>query len=236
MSSTPRRAGRRRRSRRAGGRTLRRPDRSRRCPAARATVVRSDSGSSPATPTSGSRNGRLRCTGPVSRRREHPLRQRSPRCPVGLVGNSGVVEPAHRSAVQVELVDRLRRADAPQLRGAVGRGDDHRDVAEPRLDHGRMEVRRCRAAGAQQHRRHAVESQSECDECGDPLVVHHVHRRAPHVRPERPPSGCSATRAPRRHGEPRTGSTRRRTSAQAVALALPIGLPVRGHATRRYEA
>ena len=79
-------------------------------------------GRRPGSPTSGSRNGRLRCTGPGGRsivatttcaasdrqRARHPL-----------VGHARVDEAADRAAEQVLLVDRLRRA---RRRGARAAG------------------------------------------------------------------------------------------------------------------
>ena len=117
-------------------------------------------GSGPGSPTSGSRNGRLRCTGPSAAAANARAPERPPRRRGGGVGHAGVVEPAHRPAVQVRLVDRLRRADVAQLRRPVGGQHDHRDLRQPGLDHGRVEVGRRRAARAQQDRRRPAEARA----------------------------------------------------------------------------
>ena len=78
----------------------------------------------------------------------------------GGVGHAGIVEPAHRPAVQVGLVDRLRRADVAQLRRPVGGDDEHRDLRQPGLDDRRVEVGRRRAARAQQDRRRPAEARA----------------------------------------------------------------------------
>ena len=63
-------------------------------------------------------------------------------------------------------------------------------VGQAGLDHGGMEVRGRRAARAQQHRGRAAEADPEGDECGNPLVVHHVHRHVA-VRCEGDGHGCA---------------------------------------------
>ena len=84
--------------------------------------------------TSGSRKGRLRWTGPgrppTRARRVRPglAGQRAPvagRARPGL-GQAGLAEPAHRGAVQLDLVDGLVGADPPQLRRPVGGEHDQR--------------------------------------------------------------------------------------------------------------
>ena len=97
-------------------------------------------------------------------RGDAPAAERPPAAGGGRIGNTRVVEPAHRAAVQVGLVDRLRCADVAQLRWTVGGDDEHRDVGQPAFDDGRMEVGRGRAARAQQHGGAAVEPEAEGDE------------------------------------------------------------------------
>ena len=161
---------------------------------------RDAAGSSPGVPVSGSRNGRLRCTGPW--RAALQARNASDRH-VGAPAASGTPGSWNQRTdrrVQVRLVDRLRGADVAQLRWPVGRDHQHRDVGEPGLDDGGMEVGRRRAARAQQHRRHAVEADPEGDERGHPLVVHDVHR---HVMVRRQGDRHRrASRARRDHGVP----------------------------------
>ena len=73
----------------------------------------------PAAPSSGSRNGRLRCTGPVPPAATLRAGERTPVERRGGVGDARIVEPAHGAAVQIGLVDRLGRAD---IRGAPAAG------------------------------------------------------------------------------------------------------------------
>ena len=103
-----------------------------------------------------------------------PGAERAPHGRGRRVGHARVVEPAHRAAVQVGLVDGLRGPDVAQLRRPVGGDDDHRDIGEPRLHDGRMEVGGGRPTRAQQHGGHPVESGAEGDEGGDALVVDDV--------------------------------------------------------------
>ena len=95
------------------------------------------------------------------------------------VGDAGIVEPPHGAAVEVGLVDRLRRADVAQLGRAVGGHDEHRHVRQAGLDDGRVEVGRRRAARAQQHGRRPAEPEPEGDERRRPLVVDDVHGERP---------------------------------------------------------
>ena len=69
--------------------------------------------------------------------------------------HTGIVEAPHDRAVELGLVDGLRRADAVQLGRTVGGEHQHRHTRQVGLDHRRVEVRGGRAAGAQQRRRHA---------------------------------------------------------------------------------
>jgi hypothetical protein len=89
------------------------------------------------------------------------------------------------------LIDRLGGADISQFRRPVRRDHQHRDVGEPGLDDGRVEVGRRGAARAQQHRRHAVEPDPEGDERGSPLVVHDVHGHVV-IRSQRHRHRCAA--------------------------------------------
>ena len=202
---------RRRRSRRAGGRARAAPGRWWRCRAAPAAAGRSAGGTSPTSPSNGSRNGRLRCTGPCAAVLNDPLRERAPARPGSAAsGGGGVVEPAHRPAVQLDLVDRLRGADATQLGRPVGGEHDHRHVRQAGLDHGRMEVGGRRAAGAQQHGGRRRRARARARRTRRPA---RRARRAPPARRERrapAPSACCATRARRRRAARRTAPIRRR--------------------------
>ena len=128
---------------------------------------------------SGSRKGRLRWTGP-GRPPAPPERVRpglaGQRAPVGghprpLLGQPGLAEPAHRAAVQLDLVDRLVGAGAGELGRPVGGQHQQRDRRLVGLDHGRVEVGRRRPGGAQhRHRPPAGLGQAEGGERRGPLV------------------------------------------------------------------
>ena len=100
---------------------------------------------------SGSRQGRLRWTGPGrgSPRAAAKARQASRAVVqqpvvVGLV-RADFAEPAHRGAVELQLVDRLPGADPAQLRRAVGgqRDQRHAPTRRPRRSPGGSWRRRC---------------------------------------------------------------------------------------------
>ena len=87
------------------------------------------------------------------------------------LGQAALAEPAHRGAVQLDLVDGLVGADPPQLRGPVGGEHDERHAGLVGFDHRGMEVGRCRARGAQhRHRAAAGLGQAERGERGGALV------------------------------------------------------------------
>ena len=80
-------------------------------------------------------------------------RQRSP-CPGGVVtGHARGVEPPHRTAEQVGLVDGLGGTHVEQFGRAVRGEDDHRHAREVRLDDGGVEVRAGCARRAENYRR-----------------------------------------------------------------------------------
>ena len=111
-----------------------------------------------------------------------------------LVGDAGVVEPAHGAAVEVGLVDGLRGADVAQLGRPVGGADEQRHAGLVGLDDGGVEVRRRRAAGAQRHRRRRAgrrcrQAEPERHERGAPLVVVHVDADARSSRSRASASG-----------------------------------------------
>ena len=139
-------SGRRSRRRAAGGGV---PPRSR--PAVR-TPGRVDQGSP--VGTSGSRNGRLRCTGPAGGPRGLGTAAAATRPPGAsgtrpVIGCADLAEPPHRVAVELQLVDGLARARIAQLRRPVGGAHDERHPCVTRLQHRGMEVRGGGARGAQ---------------------------------------------------------------------------------------
>ena len=140
----------------------------------------------------------MRCTGPgrspVARAHASDASERHVvRC--SSTGDAGIVEPADRVAVQVGLLDGLRRADAVQLRRTIGGQHQHRHARLMGLDDRCVKVRGGGAAGAQQRRRYAGRQRdAESGERSRPLVVEDVdfevgpggqrqrHRRAPRTR------------------------------------------------------
>ena len=93
------------------------------------------------------------------------------------VGHSGVVEPAHRVAEELHLVDGLPRAGVAQLGRAVGGAHDQRDAAVVRLEHRGVEVRG-RGARRAQHDHGTARSpaaSAEGEERRRALVEVHVH-------------------------------------------------------------
>ena len=87
------------------------------------------------------------------------------------LGQAGLAEPAHRGAVQLDLVDGLVGAYPPQLRGAVGGEHEERHARLVGFDHRRVEVGRRRARGTQHRYRTAAGlGQAERGERGRALV------------------------------------------------------------------
>ncbi len=83
--------------------------------------------------------------------------------------------PPHGGAVELTLVDGLRCPDPVQLRWPIGGEDQQRHVGLVRLDHRRVELGRCGAAGAQHDRRSSRhQTQAERHERRGALVVVHV--------------------------------------------------------------
>ena len=134
--------------------------------------------------TSGSRNGRLRCTGPgrqlsdSATARHASARQTAPR----RVGRSG------GPGSQNQRRQRLRRGAADRLSGPhpvstkfgrpVGRAHQQRHPRVRRLDHGRVEVRGRGPRRAQDHdRAPAREGDTQCAKRGRTLVEHYLVRR-----------------------------------------------------------
>ena len=94
---------------------------------------------------------------------------------VGLVG-ADFAEPAHRRAVELDLVDRLPGADPAQLGRPVGGQDDQRHARLVRLADRRVVVGRGRAGGAEQrHRRPRRLRGAEREEGRRALVDDHAH-------------------------------------------------------------
>ena len=103
--------------------------------------------------TSGSRNARLRCTGPglrVSVPDAADQARPAERAPVSsqardALGHPDLGEHAHRVAEELDLVDRLVRPGRPQLRGTVGGQHQQRDAGLIGLERppGARSRRRC---------------------------------------------------------------------------------------------
>ena len=140
----------------------------------------------------------------------------APRALLGGLGDARVVEPPHRAAEQVGLVDGLGGADADQLRRPIGGEHEHRHVRQAGLDDRGVEVHRRGPAGAQQQRRASRRGRGRGRRTPPPA------RRAPRAPPGRrerrspAPSGCCASPAPplrgRRHDGPIRRPAWRRTS------------------------
>ena len=94
--------------------------------------------------TNGSRNGRLRCTGPAggpsASATARDANGRHERCGRG-VGRTEIAEPVDGGAEQMRLIDRLRGTDAAQLGRPVGGAHEQRHSSVPGFDHCRVQVR-----------------------------------------------------------------------------------------------
>ena len=105
--------------------------------------------------------------------------------PVGVHPRPGLrhadlAEPAHRAPVQLQLVDRLVRAGATQLRGPVGGEHEQRHARLVGLDHRRVEMRGRGARRADHRDRPAAHlRQPQREERGRPLIDPHVQPQAP---------------------------------------------------------
>ena len=127
-----------------------------------------------------------------------------------------LAEPAHRDAVQLQLVDRLAGAPPAQLGRAVGRDDDQRDARLGGLRDRRVEVRARRPGGCQHHRRDTgLLRDAEREEA----------RRSARPRGSRPGSRAPAT-APARAARSATRATR--TRARPRRAPAPRPAPRRG--------
>ena len=146
---------------------------------------------------------------PGARRRERPLGERPPRHRIGFVGHRCVAEPPHRAPVQLDLVDRLRGADAAQLGRSVGGEHEHRHLREAGLDHGRVEVGGSGAARAQQCGGHTVEPEARVRRTPPPARRARRAARSRAAMPAPGPSACSANRARSPRAARRSAPTRR---------------------------
>ncbi len=98
---------------------------------------------------------------------------------------TGIVEPPHRAAEEVGLIDRLAGAGITQLRGPVGRAHDERYPGVVRLDDRGVEVGRRRPRRAQTHRgTPGCERDAERTKRGRAFVEDDVHAQ-PAVSGER---------------------------------------------------
>ena len=136
-------------------------------------------------------------------------------------------------AVQVGLVDRLRRPDVAQLRRPVG--GERRASARPDSPASTTAGWKLAAAVPLVHSSTAgvpAEPEAEGDEAGDALVVDDVHRElGPGGQGERP-SACCATRGRRRRGATPAATTSSSTSVGAERR-LAVGLAVTAGMRRR---
>ena len=169
-----------------------RPGRRRPLTVSSAAGTPSHAGSSPA---SGSRNGRLRCTGPGERvpapRAAATASSATARSisallgvavGVGRLGNGQVGLEPHGRREHPGLAGGLVRADAAQLGRAVGGQQQQRHAGVMRLERGRQQVRDRGARRADHGRRHpCLAPDAERGEAGDALVDAHVQaeRAAP---------------------------------------------------------
>ena len=106
---------------------------------------------------------------------------RPPRRPCsGLIrGHADFAEPLHGPAVEIELVDGLAGAGVAQLGRAIGGADDQGRASVARLEHGGMEVGRCRPRGAEHDGRGSARlGGAEGEEGRRPLVEVHVEADA----------------------------------------------------------
>ena len=150
-------------------------------------------------------------------------RPRRERAPLGTDTGSiararRLVEPAHRVAVQLHLVDGLPRAGVAQLGRPVGGAHDHRDPPVVRLEHRRVEVRRRGARRAQQRRRASGRARdAESEERRRPLVEDaRAHGRG---RRRASASASGADREPgARHASVTPWRTHSSTSVRAKAV------------------
>ena len=105
-------------------------------------------------------------------------------------------EPADRIAVELELVDRLARADVAELRRPIGSEHDHRHTRLVGLDDGRVEVGGGRSGGAQHDGRDpGGEGRPEREEAGAALIEDHSSPRSRAAARGRRRVGWSASRA-----------------------------------------
>ena len=151
---TPRRRRRPPRSQAVDGRPSGRRRHRRQC---RGSVARA-AGRRPGSPTSGSRKGRFRWTGPgrpIHRGHATCGGQRPPRPTCRLVGDARVDERPHRAPEEVRLVDRSGAPHAVQLGRSVGRAHQQRHPGLVGLDHRGVQLDRRGAAGGDHERRTA---------------------------------------------------------------------------------
>jgi hypothetical protein len=176
---------------------------------------------------SGSRSGRFRWTGPGRpferiRRGDGsgpgPPIGRGPSRPGAFFHQRQLGEPLRVAAVQMVLVDRLRRAAIPQLRRPVGGQHDQRNPSQRSLDDGRREVDGGRARRREQdHRAARRPGDAKGEEPGRTLVDEHPHpdsawaRSASASGVEREPGQTTASRMPARA----SSSTKARSGSAA---------------------
>ena len=136
---------------------------------------------------------------------------------VGVVG-ADFAEPAHRGAVELELVDRLPGADPAQLRRAVGGEHDQRHRRLVGLADRRVEVGGRGARGAEHADRRAARLRgAEREEGGGALVDDHASPRSP-----------AGARAPRASGVEREPGESDRVPQPAARQLLDEGRGERG--------
>ena len=141
---------------------------------------------------------------------------------VGVVG-ADFAEPAHRRAVELDLVERLAGADPAQLRRPVGGQRDQRQRRLVGLADRRVEVGGGGPRGAEdRHRRPARLRGAEGEEGGGALVDDHGHLDLlPGARaPRRAASSASRGRRPRCRSPQRASSS---TKAEASAVLALVG-------------
>ena len=154
----------------------------------------------------------------AARRRQRPAGDRAvvqQPLVVGLVG-ADFAEPAHRVAVELELVDRLPGADPAQLGRPVGGEDDQRQRRLVRLADRRVVVGRRRARGAEdRHRRAASPGRRRARRRRPSARRRSRSPRSPAGARARPRAGSSASRGRAPRGARRRAPAPRRRPRRA---------------------
>ena len=146
---------------------------------------------------------------------------------VGLV-RADLAEPAHRGAVELQLVDRLAGADPAQLRRPVRREDEQRDRRMVGLADRGVVVGGCRPRGAEdRHRRAASPARRRARRRRPSARRRSPSPRSPAGARARPRAASSASRArpPPDAARSAPAPRRRRRRARCCGWSGPCGEP-----------